>query len=257
VRLEPASIGIISDLHGNDIALRAVIDDGEATGIDRWIVLGDMVAMGPRPSEVLDLLDGLDIVFALGGNTERYVLSNDRPDPTLDDVVADPAELPRLVEVVATFAWTRGYLAASDRLAQLALLPTFARCSFPDGSELLAVHASQIADDGEGIQPDLGDEAVRRLFPDARADVVIGGHTHRRTDIIIDGVRFVNPGSVSNHDVPDLDATYTVLHLSDDGHRFEHRDVAYDKAAAVEAISEANIPGAGFLLRRYFGRPSE
>jgi hypothetical protein len=48
--------GVIADVHGNDVALRAVLDDAARYRVDRWWVLGDLVLFGPRPAEVLDRL---------------------------------------------------------------------------------------------------------------------------------------------------------------------------------------------------------
>ena len=42
-------LGVIADVHGNDVALRAVLDDAARYHVDRWWVLGDLVLFGPRP----------------------------------------------------------------------------------------------------------------------------------------------------------------------------------------------------------------
>jgi predicted phosphodiesterase len=48
-------LAAISDLHGNLTALDAVIADASAVGVDAWWVLGDIVALGPQPVEVLSV----------------------------------------------------------------------------------------------------------------------------------------------------------------------------------------------------------
>jgi len=35
-------LGIIADIHGNDVALRAVLKDADRLGVDRWWALGDL-----------------------------------------------------------------------------------------------------------------------------------------------------------------------------------------------------------------------
>jgi len=49
-------IAVISDIHGNLEALRAVLKDIEDRGISRVVCLGDVVGYGPRPKECLDLV---------------------------------------------------------------------------------------------------------------------------------------------------------------------------------------------------------
>jgi predicted phosphodiesterase len=68
-------LGVIADIHGNEAALRAVLDDAAPYHVDRRWVLGDLVLFGPRPAEVLDRLQGLPGVGMLRGNTDRYVLT--------------------------------------------------------------------------------------------------------------------------------------------------------------------------------------
>ena len=46
----------MSDIHGNRTALEAVIADGTDRGVERWWVLGDLVAIGPDPVGTLELL---------------------------------------------------------------------------------------------------------------------------------------------------------------------------------------------------------
>jgi predicted phosphodiesterase len=66
-------MGILADIHGNDVALRAVLQDAARQDVDRWWALGDLVLFGPRPAEVLELLHGLPSISMLRGNTDRYV----------------------------------------------------------------------------------------------------------------------------------------------------------------------------------------
>lgn len=68
-------LGVVADIHGNDAALRAVLEDADRFGVDCWWALGDLVLFGPRPVEVLELLQGMTGIAMLRGNTDRYVLT--------------------------------------------------------------------------------------------------------------------------------------------------------------------------------------
>lgn len=52
---ELTRVALISDVHGNLTAFRAVLDDIESRGIDRIVNLGDLVGKGPRGAEVVEL----------------------------------------------------------------------------------------------------------------------------------------------------------------------------------------------------------
>jgi predicted phosphodiesterase len=79
---------VVADIHGNDVALRAVLKDAGGVGVDHWWALGDLVLFGPRPAEVLELLQDLPGLSMLRGNTDRYVLTGEQPAPHA--TVAEP-----------------------------------------------------------------------------------------------------------------------------------------------------------------------
>lgn len=66
-------IAIVSDLHANMEAIRAVLDDIERRGIDRILCLGDVIGYGPEPVEALRLVERFEV--CLRGNHEEAVLT--------------------------------------------------------------------------------------------------------------------------------------------------------------------------------------
>jgi predicted phosphodiesterase len=240
-------LGLISDVHGNRHALEAVLDDASSLGIDRWWVLGDLVAIGPDPVRTLELIADLPHVHVISGNTERYVLTSDRPPPTPGDVMANPDLFELYGIVQRSFAWTGGALAAHGWLGWLSELPLEVRTELPDGSAVLGVHASPGRDDGEGISPHRDEEALRRDLDGAGADLVFAGHTHQPTDRVVAGVRAVNLGSLSNPITDDLRASYVVLHADRHGHAVEHRRVGYDQEAFLNSVRESGHPASDYI----------
>ena len=240
-------LALMSDLHGNLVATEAVVADGAAQGVDSWWVLGDLAAIGPEPAATLELIAHLPGVSITSGNTERYVLTGDRPPPSRADVVADPGLLDLLVAVEGSFAWTRGVLDATGWIEWLGSLPADARTVLPDGTRLLGVHASPGRDDGPGITPDRPESELRDALAGSEADLVCAGHTHQPTDRRIGSVRAVNLGSVSNPVTDDLRASYVIVHADRHGHRVEHRRVAYDHAAVLTRIERCSHPEAEYI----------
>jgi hypothetical protein len=76
-------LGLASDVHGNLVALEAVVADGRSNDVDAWWVLGDLIATGPDPDTTLELLTELPNVRFVRGNTDRYVVSRERQLRTL------------------------------------------------------------------------------------------------------------------------------------------------------------------------------
>jgi len=235
-------LGVLSDVHGNRHALEAVLADGAVEGVDRWWALGDLVAIGPDPVAVLELLADQPDVVATRGNTERYTLTRDRPPPHAADVLERPQLIDLFAAIQGSFAWTRGALASAGWLGWLAELPLEVRTVLPDGTRVLGVHGTPGRDDGDGISPHRPEEELCAELAGAEADIVIAGHTHRPTDRWVGTVRALNGGSVSNPITDEHRATYVVIHAGEDVHRVEHRRVDYDHDAFLERVRQCGHP---------------
>ncbi len=61
-------IAVISDIHSNHDALRAVLQDIEARNVEQIICLGDVVGYGPQPKECLDTVMETASVTLLGNH---------------------------------------------------------------------------------------------------------------------------------------------------------------------------------------------
>lgn len=243
-------IALLSDIHGNSIALDAVLADVEAVdGVDCYWVLGDHAALGPDPDGAIARIAALPGLVATRGNADRYVTTDDKPHPLLEDVEQDARLLAVFTEVTRSFAWTQGMVTAAGYLDWLSGLPLEHRCTLPDGTRFLGVHASPGSDDSEGIHPGLTEAQLRELVRDADTDLICVGHTHTPLDVTVDGVRVVNLGSVSNPLVPDLRACYVLLEADAGGYHLEHRCVDYDHDAVIRAVRERRHPAGEYIVR--------
>lgn len=61
---------VLSDIHGNNIALEAVLGSVPQTRYDKILVLGDNIGDGPCPDKVLDILIKRDAIFIAGNREE-------------------------------------------------------------------------------------------------------------------------------------------------------------------------------------------
>jgi predicted phosphodiesterase len=241
-------IAIFSDIHGNPIALDAVLADIETQGgADEVWVLGGLAAIGPDPAGALDRLAKLPNARFIRGNTDRYLVTGERPPPYLQDVAADIGLLPVLVEVSQAFSWSQGAVAATGWHDWLARLPLEQRLTLPDGTRLLGVHAAPGTDDGDGISPALDDAELGEVVAGCEADLVCVGHTHWPLDRSAGGVRVINPGSVSNPFPPDLRAAYALLEADASAHRIQKRRVDYDREAVIGLAERLRYPGLGYV----------
>src|SRR5579859_5202900 len=100
-------LAILSDIHGNQLALDAVLNDLKQAGaVDKTWVLGDLCAFGPRPAECIQIVRAIPHVEVMSGNTDRYLTTGHFPATHVKDE-AGWKQLPAdLREAADNFGWT-------------------------------------------------------------------------------------------------------------------------------------------------------
>ena len=233
----------MSDIHGNRVALDAVLEHIESDGgADEFWILGDLVDAGPTPVEVLNRLHELQGLRCIRGNTDRYVVAGgtDRfSEP------GDPSEFN--VEAAGSIGWVQGAISYGGWLDWLSKLPLTIDFELPDGTTVLGVHASPTSDTGLGFRVGLTESEIGVVLGDCTADLVLGGHHHRPLDICIGNQRVVNVGSVSIPFPPDLRANYVMIEAEASGYTLESRRVDYDRDAVIDHVKRLRHPGIGYI----------
>jgi putative phosphoesterase len=243
-------VAILSDIHGNTIALSAVLADIERQGgVDGYWILGDFVALGHDPVGVLERISQLPGLVCTRGNTDRYLVTEERPFPAIHDAQSDPGLVARIVEMNASFAWTQGAVTAAGWLDWLAELPLEFHITLPDGTRFLGVHAAPGSDDDPGLYPTTAQVDIAEALAGTQANLVCVGHTHEVMDVVVNGRHLINLGSVSNPKAPDLRATYALLTADHQEYAIRHHYVEYDRQAVIAALDTVRHPGRAFLSK--------
>ncbi|HEX6270414.1 MAG TPA: metallophosphoesterase family protein [Anaerolineales bacterium] len=246
-------VALLSDIHGNSIALDAILADASDNGVMAYWVLGDLVALGHDPVGVLERLARLPNARFIRGNTDRYVVTGDRPPPLIKEVGRNPELLAVFSEVTGTFAWTLGALSATGWFDWLTQLPIELRVELLDGTQFLGVHASPGKDDGQGICPDISEDELIQVLNGCTAELICVGHTHLPVNRRVGKWHVVNLGSVSNPRYPDLRASYVILDYTSNGYTIHHRRVDYNREQVVALLKDLRHPGANFIINHMRG----
>jgi predicted phosphodiesterase len=246
-------IAVLADIHGNSLALSATLADIQRLGVDGYWILGDLVALGPDPIGVLQQLSPLPNCTFIRGNTDRYVVTGERPPPFLSDLGGDLETIQVFGEIAGTFAWTQGAMTASGWFDWLAQLPLEFSLTLPDGTKCHCVHAAPGKDDGTGIAKDMSEEQISKLLEDCAADLICVGHTHQQINRKVGRWQVLNPGSISNPRPPILGASYAILEATGEGYKIDHRIVEYDREAVIYQLQKLRHPGAGFIIKHLRG----
>jgi predicted phosphodiesterase len=250
-------IALLADIHGNTLALDAVLAHIQAQGGgDEYWILGDLCAIGYDPAGVLERLNTLPNAIFIRGNTDRFVTSFDRPDPTLEEARQNPDLIPVVTEIAASFAWTQGYLDGRGWLEWMKALPLEQRLTLPDGTRVLLVHAAPGTDDGLGLNNVLSNDEVRAVVADCDADLICVGHFHLPMERHLDGRCILSPGSISNCFRTDLSPVYALLSAGEAGHQLTYHYVDYDRQAAIDASARSSNPGRDYVVQSLRGQGS-
>ena len=67
------TLAVLADIHGNSLALKAVLDDAKQRGLTRFVNLGDTFYGPLNPGGTWDILKDMDIPTILG-NQDRLLL---------------------------------------------------------------------------------------------------------------------------------------------------------------------------------------
>jgi predicted phosphodiesterase len=246
---------LISDIHANLPALDAVLADIAARpGVDATYHLGDLVGYAPWPDATVVRLRVARIA-GVAGNYDSTVATHAKhcgcryEDPRQE-------ELSHL-----SFAWTLEHTSAESKAFmstlpfRIDLRPLGGHAS---GPTVTLIHGNQVLNTVY-VHEERSDEFLAKMGTaiGARAgDAVCFGHTHIPWHRVVEGVHYVNTGSVGRPKDGDARAGYVLLDVVADGQvDIEIVRVAYDVDAAARAIVASTLPHEFADYLRTGGKP--
>lgn len=238
-------IAVISDMHGNCIALDAVLADLEAHPVDQTVCLGDAIQGGPQPAEVVARLRKLGCPVVLG-NADAFLLTG-----------ADGNEAVSAQQRAAR-DWSLAHLSEADRAFIASFQPTV-EILLPGNRRLLCFHGSP-ASFHDIIFPDTPAEEVRGYLGAPLPAILTGGHTHLQQLRRFDDSLFFNPGSVGfvyNTRQPggalhaDPWAEYAIVSADERRFSIEFCRVPFDVSEWKRITLASGIPDAATMVTRY------
>jgi predicted phosphodiesterase len=234
-------IALLSDVHGNLPALEAVLADLDRNAAhDAIYHLGDLVGYAPWPDEVVALLHERGIP-GVAGNYDSTVATGYKHCGCKYE---DPRQEALSHE---SYAWTLANTTEATR-RRLAALP-FRMDIRPEGGHqsgatLHLIHGNPVLNTVYWTE-DRSDDFCLKMAArmGARAgDMVAFGHTHKPWRRQLDGIHFLNTGSVGRPKDGDWRAGYATVAPREDGWDVEFVRVEYDVARAAGAIRASTLP---------------
>ena len=239
-----------SDIHANLPALEAVLAAVRGTP-DLFLVAGDLVAFGPNPREVVDLLRSRGCLVVKGN---------------VDDYVADPSAMERFYRCAREMidsgrhyrlplplevfpddvAWTRREL--GDRLDYLAGLPFSISIEPVPGRVLKMVHANT-QDMTRSIRLRMPEAELLEMTQGLDCEILIFGHHHIPFVKALGSLQLVNVASVGYPWDGQTAAAYTEITFDQGGWHVQQHRIAYDLDRTAVLIERSTMPHKEAILR--------
>jgi predicted phosphodiesterase len=222
-------IAVIADIHGNLMALDAVMSDIETQEVDEVWCGGDIAFGGPWATECIARVRDAGWT-TVKGNTDIWVTGDPQPH-------TDP-EARTFIEEMAS-----AHAVSDDDARWLVNLPL----GHSAPGSMLLVHGTPDSP-FEGPMPD---SPVADFAPyEGRAGLVIYGHVHRAfVRKLSDGTIVCNTGSVGMPS-DSADACYLLLDANGPSWMVRYRRVQFDRRAVVAQLKRSPEPLRSWALER-------
>jgi predicted phosphodiesterase len=219
-------VAVVSDVHGNAVALAAVLGELEREQPD-LIVFGGDLTWGPLPGETFALASGLNARF-VRGNAERAVLEN--KSSTEREQWMQANHTPEMREFLAGF---EQHVAVEV-----------------DGLGPVRVCHGSPRTDEECVTPETPEARVREFSEGVDEHVIVTAHVHIQFDREVAGIRSVNAGSVGLPYEGRPGAYWALL-----GPEVDLRRTEYDLDEAVVRYRATDIPGVEEIVELMVSPP--
>ena len=231
---------LISDIHANLPALEAVLADiskGAPTAIYH---LGDLGGYAPWPNETIALLRQKGI-SGVAGNYDSTVAHDYKH-------CGCKADSPREEELShLSFEWTKNAVTPESKEFlrslpfRIDIRPAGGHVA---GPEIRLFHATPV-NNLVYVTEDRPDTFLLKMAQQAGArsgDVIAFGHTHKPWHRLVEGIHFVNTGSVGRPKDGDPRACYVIVDMNGAAPVIGFVRVEYDVERAAKGIQESGLP---------------
>ncbi len=220
-------IAVISDIHGNKVALDAVLADIRNRSVEKVICLGDLVGYMPYVNEVIETIKSEQII-CVKGNHDKKIAEMPKLSDDSFRVLSDTEKLKSASAAYMNWVLSEENHTFINSLPEALVLTI-------ENKSIRLLHGSPLGIDDYLFQ-DL--EKMAALVPDLAEDMMMCGHTHIAYHVELNEKQFLNPGSVGKPKAGDSRAMYMVVEIKESMVTSEVIQVPYDIQEIEKAIRE-------------------
>lgn len=232
-------IGVISDVHNNLLALKTIIEKFKIEKVDKILCAGDLLGLGPNPSEVINYVMNLDNFYCVLGNHDMY-LTKGLPKTFPNEEKMDKEEYEH-------HKWEHNLLNEEEK-EYLNNLPLFKEIIIGK-YKILLIH--YFLDDNQKYINIIKDY-LEFITKDKEYDIIIFGHDHRRIIQKINNTLLINPGSLGCPSKDKNIARGLILDINENIN-VKEIDVEYDVDKVIKKMDSLNYPSKDIIKKIFYG----
>ena len=222
---------LLGDVHANYPALKAIGKFIKPNRFDRIVNTGDFTVYSTFPNETIQWFRDRKRTICILGNTDRKILRI---------LKGKKLKKPKKNEKRVMYFWTSENL-LPENIAYLKSLPQ--KTDFTVGRFRIGVFHGTLEDPDEELFPSAPESRFHQLAKDSPYQVQIMGHSHAPYYKIVDGIHFINPGSVGRMFDGDPRTSFAILKVDSGKMAVEHFRIPYSVEAVIADLKNQKLPG--------------
>ncbi len=231
-------IGIFTDVHGNDLALKVILKEISKHNVDEIISLGDLIAIGPNSNEVLEIVTKLDNFSSIRGNHEKYYLQGFSNPLSCTEATHQEWVKKSIEPQFASFLEKTPYqINKKIEGVKLAFLHYPLRSRNPDHYEYIVHNPTK--------------ENLDNLFQNIDADVICYGHEHVAN--FTQGKKLYLDTGSCGCPYPEKDTARGLILTIDKGKvTYEQLKLTYNSGEIVTDMYQKDMPEKEFISTNFY-----
>ena len=253
-------VAVISDIHGNYVALEEVIKDAKMQGAEKYIFTGDLINEFPFGNKVINLIKDLQKdfdVYVVKGNREQYLIEYDEYKYTWENIQFRNTIFMRNELTDESFEFIKQ-------------LPFSLSIKIEDLS--FKIFHGSIYNISEFIHS-YDDMLMEKVANESEEDILLFGHSHQRIwEREAYGKLFINAGCSGVSKMNPKHAEYLIMNIDGKNINIDERNIEFDTDLLKEEILKSGIlneetvfvnfaylavTGGGDMTREFFARATE
>ncbi len=237
-------LGIISDIHGNIYALKKVLSSFDNNQVDKIIIVGDLIGIGPCPNEVVELINEIkDKTIIVKGNHEDYLING------LPEIVHGNRKMTQIEK--DNHNWTKDQLNPES----IKFIKTLKNKILLEINNIKIMIEHYPTDENNNKlqfikKPTL--EEYQLLYKDSNHDIYISGHTHK-ANYYKEQKLYINSGSLGTFNKNNK-GDYGILDIQEKNITYTQCELDYDTSKLINKINELQYPMYQDILRIFYNK---